>query len=160
ETATVWRELEEAEALRLLRQRFGIVTDLHRPPDIGRDFLCVIQVDATRAKPGMVKNLLLAAAYCVPRPKYVIVVDQDVGIYRLDQVLWALCMRVHPELDITTVSGTMTSGLDPRGPSPPLSAKLLIDATVKPDAPEILGGPPDEALEWAKRLLSEHQQGA
>lgn len=159
ETATVWRELEEAEALRLLQQRYGIVTDLHRPPDIGRDFLCVIQVDSSRAKPGMVKNLLLASAYCVPRPKYVIVVDRDVDIYRLDQVLWALCMRVHPERDITTISGTMTSGLDPRGPAPPLTAKLLIDATLKPDAPEVLGGPPEQTLEWAKQLLTGYQVG-
>jgi UbiD family decarboxylase len=154
ETATVWRELEEAEALRLLQLRYPIVKDLHRPPDIGRDFWCVIQVDSERAKPGMIGNLLLGAAYCVPRPKYVIAVDTDVDPYRLEQVLWALCMRVHPARDVTLVDGTMTSPLDPRGPNPPLTAKLLIDATVKKDAPEVLGGPPAELIEQARAELA------
>lgn len=154
ETATVWRELEEAEALRLLQLRYPIVTDLHRPPDIGRDFWCVIQVDSSRAKPGMIRNLLLGAAYCVPRPKYVIAVDTDVDPYRVEHVLWALCMRVHPVRDITLVDGTMTSPLDPRGPNPPLTGKLLIDATVKADAPEVLGGPPAELIEQARAEIA------
>jgi UbiD family decarboxylase len=154
ETATVWRELEEAVALRVLQARYPIVTGFHRPADIGRDFLCVIQVDAKQAKPGMIKNLLLGAAYCVPRPKYVIAVDVDVDIYRLENVLWALSMWVHPELDISVVSGTMTSPLDPRGPNPPLTAKMLIDATRKADAPGVEGGPPQIDVEAARELLA------
>jgi UbiD family decarboxylase len=154
ETATVWRELEESEALRLLQARYPIVQGLHRPPDIGRDFLCVIQVDSSRAKPGMIKNLLLGAAYCVPRPKYVIAVDTDVDIYRLESVLWALSMWVHPELDVSIVSGTMTSPLDPRGPNPPLTAKMLIDATRKPDAPGVVNGPPQADVDRARKLLA------
>jgi UbiD family decarboxylase len=156
ETATVWRETEEAETLRLLQERFAIVKDFHRPPDIGRDFWAVIQVDTRTAKPGMVKNMLLGAAYCVPRPKYVIAVDTDVDIYRLESVLWALCMRVHPALDITVMPDTMTSGLDPRGPKPPLTAKMLIDATAKADAPGVVGGPPEDAVARAQELLSEY----
>ena len=62
ETATVWREIEEAKALRVLQERFPIVKGLHRPPQIGRDFWCVISVDSERAKPGMIGNLLLGAA--------------------------------------------------------------------------------------------------
>jgi 2,5-furandicarboxylate decarboxylase 1 len=155
ETATVWRELEEAEALRLLQARYPIVKDLHRPADIGRDFWCVIQVDAPRAKPGMIMNLLMGAAYCVPRPKYVIAVDTDVDIYRLEHVLWALCMRVHPARDVRIVDGTMTSPLDPRGPNPPITGKMLIDATVKPDAPEVLGGPPADLIAEARTVIAE-----
>jgi 4-hydroxy-3-polyprenylbenzoate decarboxylase len=153
ETATVWRELEEAEALRLLQARYPIVLGLHRPPDIGRDFVCVIQVDSSRAKPGMIRNLLLGAAYCVPRPKYVIAVDADCDIYRLENVLWALSMWVHPQLDISVVPDTMTSPLDPRGPNPPLTAKMLIDATKKPDAPGVESGPPEAAVAQARELL-------
>ena len=156
ETATVWREVEEADALRLLQARFPIVTALHRPPDIGRDFFCVIQVDTRRAKPGMIGNLLAGAAYCVPRPKYVIAVDTDVDIYRLDQILWVLCMRVHPEKDITLVPDTMGSGLDPRGPTPPLTAKLLIDATAKADAPGVMTGPPEALVTKAREVLAEY----
>ena len=119
ETATVWREIEEAKALRVLQERFPIVKGLHRPPQIGRDFWCVISVDSERAKPGMIGNLLLGAAYCLPRPKFLIVVDDDVDIYRLEDVLWALSMRVNPERDSFFAPNTMTSGLDPCGPSPP-----------------------------------------
>jgi UbiD family decarboxylase len=156
ETATVWRELEEAAALGVLRQRYPMVTAVHRPPDIGRDFFCVIQVDRERAKPGMIRNLLAGAAYCLPRPKFVVVVDLDVDPYRLESVLWAICMRVHPERDIVLIPETLTSPLDPRGPDPPLTAKLLIDATTKSDSPGVLGGPPPEAVRRAMELLREH----
>jgi UbiD family decarboxylase len=153
ETATVWRELEEAVALRVLRERYPIVTAVHRPPDIGRDFFCVIQVDRERAKPGMIRNLLAGAAYCLPRPKYVVAVDLDVDPYRLESVLWAMCMRVHPERDTVLVPDTLTSPLDPRGPEPPLTAKLLVDATTKADSPGRMSGPPPEAVRRAIELL-------
>lgn len=153
ETATVWRELEEAAVLRTLRERYPFVTKVHRPPNIGRDFFCVIQVDASRAKPGMVRNLLAGSAYCVGRPKYVVAVDLDVDPYRLESVLWAMSMRVHPERDVVTIPDTLTSPLDPRGPQPPLSAKLLIDATTKSDSPGVMSGLPPSAVEHAVRLL-------
>jgi 3-polyprenyl-4-hydroxybenzoate decarboxylase len=63
-------------------------------------------------------------------------------------------MWVHPELDISVVSGTMTSPLDPRGPNPPLTAKMLIDATRKADAPGVEGGPPQIDVEAARELLA------
>lgn len=153
ETATVWRELEEAAVLKVLRERYPIVAAVHRPANIGRDFFCVIQVDRERAKPGMIRNLLLGAAYCLPRPKFVVAVDLDVDIYRLESVLWAICMRVHPQRDTVLVPDTLTSPLDPRGPNPPLTAKLLIDATTKADSPGVRSGPPPEALRLAIELL-------
>jgi UbiD family decarboxylase len=153
ETAIVWRELEEAAALRVLRERYPFVAAVRRPPEIGRDFFCIIQVDTRRAKPGMIRNLLSGAAYCLPRPKFVIAVDLDVDIYRLENVLWALCMRVHPERDIALIPDTLTSPLDPRGPHPPLTAKMLIDATTKADAPGVSTQLPSEALQRAIQIL-------
>jgi UbiD family decarboxylase len=153
ETATVWRELEEAAALKTLRARYPIVTAVHRPPNIGRDFFCVIQVDRARAKPGMIRNLLAGSAYCLPRPKFVVVVDLDVDPYNLEEVMWAVCMRVHPGRDITTIPDTLTSPLDPRGPQPPLTAKMLIDATTKADSPGIESSPPPDAMARALEIL-------
>ena len=156
ETATVWREIEEAVALWTLQQRFPIVRGLHRPPQIGRDFLCVLQVDAERAKPGMIGNLLLGCAYCVPRPKYVIVVDNDIDIYRLEDVLWALGTRVDPQRDCFFAPRTMTSGLDPTGPKPPLTSKLLIDATRKEGFRGVVNVPDEAAFEFAKKILARY----
>ena len=156
ETATVWREIEEAKALRVLQERFPIVKGMHRPPQIGRDFWCVISVDSERAKPGMIGNLLLGAAYCLPRPKFLIVVDDDVDIYRLEDVLWALSMRVDPQRDSFFAPNTMTSGLDPCGPTPPLTSKLLIDATKKKGFRGRLGVPTDEAFDFARKTLAKY----
>jgi UbiD family decarboxylase len=157
ETATVWREIEESVALNLLQQRFPIVRGLHRPAQIGRDFLAVIQVDAERAKPGMIGNLLLGCAYCLPRPKYVIVVDNDIDIYRLEDVLWAMGTRVDPQRDSFFAPNTMTSGLDPTGPTPPLTSKLLIDATKKEGFRGRVNVPTEDAFEFAKKILANYK---
>ncbi len=53
-------ELEEAEAYSSLRKKFPMLKAVHRPPQVGRDFWGVLQIDRARQRAGMTMTLLLA----------------------------------------------------------------------------------------------------
>jgi len=151
ETNTLWRELEEAEAYVSLRKKFPMLTAVHRPPQVGRDFWGVLQVDRNRYREGMTMTLLMASAAVMPRLKFVIAVDEDIDLYDMDQVVWAISTRCDPKADVQSVSGTMTSFLDPA--SGGYTGKLLIDATRKPSFRGEKPMFPAEAMDRARQLL-------
>jgi UbiD family decarboxylase len=151
ETNTIWRELEESEAFDALRRRFPLLKALHRPPELGRDFIGVLQINAERLRPGIVRTLSLATAAVMPRLKYVIVVDDDIDLYNFGDVMWAVATRCDPKADMTTIEGTMTSWLDPS--SGGLTGKVLFDATKKAGFGGHIPGYPPEAMARAARLI-------
>jgi UbiD family decarboxylase len=63
--------------------------------------------------------------------RFVIVVDEDVDPYNLEDVLWALCTRCNPVKDIEVVSRTWSGPLDPnvRAGEPGFGSVALVDAT-------------------------------
>lgn len=151
ETNTIWRELEESEAFDVLRRRFPLLKALHRPPELGRDFIGVLQIDAQRLRPGIVRTLSLATAAVMPRLKHVIVVDDDIDLYNFNDVMWAVATRCDPKADVAAISGTMTSWLDPS--SGGLTGKLLFDATKKAGFGGHIPGYPAAAMARAARLI-------
>jgi UbiD family decarboxylase len=151
ETNTIWRELEESEAFDVLRRRFPLLKALHRPPQLGRDFIGVLQINAERLRPGIIRTLSLATAAVMPRLKYVIVVDDDIDLYNVNDVMWAVATRCDPKADIATVSGTMTSWLDPS--SGGLTGKVFFDATKKQGFGGHMPGYPAEAMARAAELI-------
>lgn len=151
ETNTIWRELEESEAFEILRRRFPLLKALHRPPQLGRDFIGVLQIDAQRLRPGIVRTLSLATAAVMPRLKYVIVVDEDIDLYDVDEVMWAVATRCDPKKDVAAVEGTMTSWLDPS--SGGLTGKMFFDATKKDGFGGHMPGYPDAAMARAAELI-------
>ncbi len=160
ETNTLWRELEEAVAFTYLRQKFPMLKAVHRPPQVGRDFWGVLQVDSGRRRAGMTTTLLLASSAAMPRLKYVVAVDEDIDLYNLTQVIWAICTRCDPKTDIQIVNGTMTSWLDPS--SGGVSGKVFIDATRKEDFRGAMPKFPAAAMAKARSLIDAHvaQRGA
>lgn len=73
--------------------------------------------------------------------KNIIVCEQDVNIYDLNRVFWALAFRVDPSKDIIQFPGWI-SALDPiihpknrLGPGGNKGIRLLIDATKRIDRP-------------------------
>jgi UbiD family decarboxylase len=152
ETDTLWRELEEAEAFEILRRRFPLLTALHRPPSVARDFIGVLQINPERLRRGIVKTLLLATAAVMPRLKYVICVDNDIDIYSLNDVMWAVATRCNPREDIETVNGTMTSWLDPS--SGGLTGKVFFDATKKEGFRGAIPGYPDASMTRARAAIA------
>ena len=152
ETDTLWRELEESVAFDILRQRYPLLTALHRPPGLARDFIGILQINAKRLRPGIVKTLLLATAAVMPRLKYVICVDEDIDIYNIADVMWAVATRCDPKDDIEMVRGTMTSWLDPS--SGGLTGKVFMDATKKEGFRGQIPGYPDASMERARVAIA------
>jgi UbiD family decarboxylase len=62
--------------------------------------------------------------------KYVIVVDDDVDIFNINDVMWAVATRVRAEKDITFIHGAKGAILDPTSdPQTFTLTKMGIDAT-------------------------------
>ena len=151
ETNTLWRELEEAEAYVSLRRKFPMLKAVHRPPQVGRDFWGVLQVDSKRYREGMTMTLLMASSAVMPRLKFVVAVDEDIDLYDMTQVIWAISTRCDPKADRQMVAGTMTSWLDPS--SGGVTGKVLIDATRKPGFRGVKPAFPTAAMNRARTLL-------
>ena len=152
ETDALWRELEESDAFDTLRRRFPLLKALHRPPSLARDFFGVLQINPGRVRPGLVKTLMLATSAVMHRCKYIVCVDDDIDIYTLNDVMYAVATRCDPKADVTVIDGTMTSWLDPS--SGGLSGKVLFDATRKANFRGKLPVYPEKAMERARGLLA------
>jgi 3-polyprenyl-4-hydroxybenzoate decarboxylase len=87
------------------------------------------------------------------RLKYIICVDDDIDIYNISDVMYAVATRCDPKIDVTLIEGTMTSWLDPS--SGGLSGKVLFDATKKEGFRGKLPYYPEDAMERARQLIAE-----
>ena len=62
--------------------------------------------------------------------KYVVVVDDDIDVFNLSDVMWAVITRTHADRDITFIHGAMGAILDPTSdPENHTVTKVGIDAT-------------------------------
>lgn len=62
--------------------------------------------------------------------KVVIVVDEDVNPYDINQVMWSISSKVNPKDDIIIVPNLSVLPLDPSSTPPGMTDKMIIDATV------------------------------
>jgi 4-hydroxy-3-polyprenylbenzoate decarboxylase len=65
------------------------------------------------------------------RPRYAVVVDDDVNIHDLEELVWVICTRSDPEKDIQVITRMESTHLDPIIPpdGEPLMSRAIIDAT-------------------------------
>lgn len=96
---------------------------------------------------------LLATPHGMVYPKFIIIVDEDIDPFNLNEVMWALNTRFRPDRDLVLIPNAPTSTLDPAGYPRGLVTRMILDATkpVPPDLP--LEGSsmlevPEEAQEW------------
>ena len=78
---------------------------------------------------------LLSTPHGMPYSKCVIVVDEFVDPFNLEQVMWAITTRVRPDKDVTVIPNCPGMPLDPSSVPAGMHSKLIIDATT-PVAPE------------------------
>ncbi|MDR3334266.1 MAG: UbiD family decarboxylase [Treponema sp.] len=78
---------------------------------------------------------LLSTPHGMPYSKIIIVVDEFVDPFNLDQVMWALTTRVKPSKDVVVIPNCAGMPLDPSSFPAGMHDKLIIDATT-PVAPE------------------------
>jgi UbiD family decarboxylase len=93
-------------------------------------FTCYVSIEQRISGQG--KNAILAVLGADLYMKRVVVVDHDVDVFNDRQVNWAIATRCQPDRDITIVSNTRGSDLDPSTKEDGNTAKWGVDATAKP----------------------------
>jgi UbiD family decarboxylase len=109
---------------------------------------------------GFAKTLgcrLLSTPHGITYPKLIIVVDEDVDPFDLQQVIWAMTVRFRPERDMAVIPNAPASTLDPAHLVRGLATKIIIDAA-KPAFPDIplsdaaMVEPPRETASWIEEI--------
>ena len=121
----------EGEILNALRRNLPNVRAVHVPHTTCGAFMAFIQMKKTQ--PGEPQQAIMATLGTEFYTKYVIVVDEDVDIFNLADVMWAVATRVQAEKDIHLIHGAKGAILDPTSdPKTFTLTKMGIDAT-RPD---------------------------
>jgi 2,5-furandicarboxylate decarboxylase 1 len=97
-------------------------------PDWGGVQAAAVVALAQRYK-GQARHLLLTALGDPSRPKWVIVVDDDIDVYDTEQVNWAISTRFQPAEDLVVVPRVAGGPLDPSAPEKEVISVWGIDAT-------------------------------
>lgn len=82
------------------------------------------------------KNVLMAALAAHPSLKHAIVVDEDIDIFNLEDIEYAIATRVKGDEDIMIVPGARGSSLDPCATPDGTTTKVGVDATKPLDKKE------------------------
>ena len=118
----------EGEILNTLRRNQPNVLNVHVPHRTCGAFLAIVKMKKTAQ--GEPQQAIMAALGTEFYTKYVIVVDEDVDIFDMNDVMWAIATRVHAEKDIVFIPGCKGAILDPTSdPETFTVTKMGIDAT-------------------------------
>jgi len=139
----------EADLLVTLRKYYPTVRAVHMPFYLA-PYLCFISI--RKLNEGDAVSVGVAAAGLQPFVKYAIVVDEDVNIYDIGQVLWAITTRARADEDIIIIHHAKGNRLDPttytrlRNERDSMVTKVVIDATKKTGLPYEIPEPIEEPL--------------
>jgi 2,5-furandicarboxylate decarboxylase 1 len=141
----------EARLLRVLRQHFPGVRAVSYPQSGTCRLHCYIAMRPSAE--GQAKNVAMAALGEDLALKLVVVVDDDVDVYRESEVLWAMATRMQADQDMVVIPNAMGAILDPSTRAG-TTAKVVVDAT-RP----LTGYPrrhtlPPDAIERARQLVA------
>lgn len=118
----------EGEILNALRRNLPNVVAVHVPRETCGAFMAIVSMKKTAA--GEPQMAIMSALGTELYTKYVIVVDDDVNIFDLSDVFWALATRVRAEKDIVFIPGAKGAIIDPTSdPQDFTLTKIGIDAT-------------------------------
>lgn len=118
----------EAEILNALRRNLPNVRAVHVPLCTVGALMAIVSMKKTAE--GQPKQAIMAALGTEFYVKTVVVVDDDVDIFNLHDVMWAVITRTRAERDITFIPGAMGAILDPTSdPQDHTVTKVGIDAT-------------------------------
>ncbi len=91
-------------------------------------FHAIVQIE--KQTEGDPKNAIMAAFTAHPGLKHVVVVDDDIDIYDLNDVEYAIATRVRGDRDVLIIPHVRGSSLDPMIDEDGTSSKIGIDATM------------------------------
>ena len=75
------------------------------------------------------KNVLMAALTAHPSLKHCVVVDEDIDVFKSDDIEYAIATRVKGDDDVLIIPGARGSSLDPTATPDGTTTKIGIDAT-------------------------------
>lgn len=131
----------EASILQLVNRAIpGKVTNVYNPPASGGKLMTIMQIHKdNEADEGIQRQAALLAFSAFKELKTVILVDEDVDIFDMNDVIWTMNTRFQADQDLMVLSDMRNHPLDPserpqydpksirfRG----MSSKLVIDGTV------------------------------
>ena len=106
-----------------LKEKFGNVTAVNFPfSGVGRH---AAYISIKKTEEYQPKQMALAAITHVPNLQLVVIVDDDIDVFREEDVVWAVSTYTIPDRDFDMIRGLRPSS-DMRGTD---SARILIDAT-------------------------------
>jgi UbiD family decarboxylase len=118
----------EGEILNTLRRNLPNVLAVHVPHRTCGAFMAIVKMKKTAQ--GEPQQAIMAALGTEFYTKYVIVVDEDVDIFDMSDVMWAIATRVRADKDIVFIPGCKGAILDPTSdPETFTVTKMGIDAT-------------------------------
>src|SRR6202040_1021199 len=118
----------EGEILNALKRNLPNVRAVHVPHTTCGAFMAFISMQ--KIAEGEPQMAIMATLGTELYTKYVIVVDDDVDIFNISDVMWAVATRVRAEKDIIFVPGSKSAILDPTSdPETFTLTKMGIDAT-------------------------------
>ena len=86
-------------------------------------------ISINKKREGEGKSAILAALGLQNHLKNVIIVDNDVDIYDLTEIEWAMATRCQSSMDVEIIKGALGTGLEPSHELRGVTDKLGIDAT-------------------------------
>ncbi|MGF1789443.1 UbiD family decarboxylase [Photobacterium profundum] len=106
-----------------------------------------------------VANRVFSTPHGMPFTKVVIVVDELVDPFDLNQVMWAMTVRVDPAKDVQILTNMPGVGLDPTSNPSGISSKMIIDATTPVAPAQLLEDTnlielPEGHEEWLNKLTN------
>jgi 2,5-furandicarboxylate decarboxylase 1 len=116
---------------RLTRAISPRVRDVFMPP-FGHGFSALVSVESPRV--GEARSIGIAALQAHANIKVIIVLDTDIDIFDMRDVMWALSTRVRWDQNLIVIPSVIGNSLDPVADEHSLVTKVVIDATLKPEA--------------------------
>ncbi len=116
----------EASYYSMLKARFPGVKAVHFPGAGGAGLMAVVSM---RQHIKYEARSVMLAVQSAHRNKIVIVVDDDIDPYNLEQVMWAVCTRAQPDQDMVIIPRLAGGYLDPSSKERDANCSLGIDAT-------------------------------
>lgn len=118
----------EGEILNALRRNLPNVRAVHVPHATCGGFMAFISMK--KIAEGEPQMAIMATLGTELYTKYVVVVDEDVDVFDMNDVMWAIATRVRAEKDIVFIPGAKAAILDPTSdPENFTLTKMGIDAT-------------------------------
>jgi UbiD family decarboxylase len=137
----------EGEILNALRRNLPNVRNVHVPHTTCGAFMAFVSMKKTAE--GEPQMAVMATFGTELYTKYVVVVDDDVDIFNMNDVMWAIATRVRAEKDIVLIPGCKGAIIDPTSdPQTFTLTKMGIDATRPADK------------DFAERLVISDEQRA